>query len=123
MVPGLSMPPPVVVPYKLPRRSKRDEAAGSLFAAGGPEGGGLFTDRAGDPIGCQLGGETKRGHGACGGCHLAAAVAENLLHGGAILQAKVTRVRVKKYRVNAAEIAEHTGLRCRLRRHEISPDR
>ena len=53
-----------------------------------------------------MSGEAKQGHGAGGARQVAAAVTEDLLHGGAILQAKIARVGVKKDGINAAKVAD-----------------
>ena len=63
-------------------------------------------DRGGEPVGGEMGGEAKQGHGAGRARQVAAAVAEDLLHGGAILQAKLARVGVKKDRIQAAKVAD-----------------
>ncbi len=73
-----------------------DEASGSRLAAGGPDGGGAFVDRGGEKVGHDMDGETDQVHTAGSACQVAAAVAENLLHSGAVLQAKVAGVRVQK---------------------------
>ena len=73
-----------------------DEASGSGLAAGGPDGGGAFADGGGEEVGHDMDGETEQVEGARGARHIAAAVAEDLLHGGAVLQAEVARIRVEK---------------------------
>ena len=66
--------------------------AGSWFAAGGPYGGGSLTDRGGEPVGYEMDGEAEQGQAAWNSHQVAAAVTKELLHGGAILHAKVARV-------------------------------
>ena len=90
---------------------------GAGLRDGGPGFGSPFPYCGGDPIGSDVEGKANELEAIAGAQQIAAPIAEDLHHGGAVLQSKVTRIRVEKNRVEAAQAADHGG----LRRHIFPP--